>query len=360
MTTPYSATSDSSPEDGTDALRNKLSKMSEEERHELWISLTKTSGDTEPKTKSDYMRGHSPVHIDTTRLKLKNFSGEKPGPGEADYKHWRRAAIQIINDDSLNLSRKRLYILQSLTGTAEDAVDLHRDKPVTEIIGILDKVFGATTDGTDLLANFFQCCQKPGQPTSDYVNALYVLLCDMVKQDCLQEHEVSDLLARQFLRSTSDDEMLATLRLEEQDPKPQYPDLIHKVRREESRRKERRLRLKIAARCSATTLDSNKEPQPPSSPKPSTRALPETLPATQLDSELTQLRQRVAQLEAQQSTKVFCYRCGEDGHMAYDCRGAPNKALVEEKTSRRQQRRKNKRSGNANLPFQRADANGRE
>lgn len=356
MTTPKPVASDGRPEDDTNTLRHQISKMSEEERHELWISLTKNCGDSEPKTVPDDMRGHSPVHVDTTRLKLKNFSGQKPGPGEVDYKHWRRSAMQIVNDDSLNLSRRRLYILQSLTGAAEDAIDLHRDKPVAEIIGILDKVFGATADGTDLLADFFQCCQKPGQPTSDYINALYVLLCDMVSQDSLQEHEVSGLLARQFLRGSSDEEMLATLRLEEQDPKPHYPDLIHKVRREEARRKERRLRLKVAARCSATTHDSSQESQPQTPPKPS----PCTLPATQLDSELTQLRQRVAQLEAHQSRNVFCYRCGEDGHMAYDCRGAPNKALVQEKTSRRQQKRKPKRSGNASLPFQRADANGRE
>ena len=155
--------------------------------------------------------------------------------------------------------------------------------------------------------------------------------------------DVSATLVRQILRGSSDEQMLNKLRLDEQDPVPEYPDLIVKVRREEARRTERRLRLKQAARRTTTLLDSSMESQAPQTPSKPTPEKPQTI---ELDSKLTQLRQRVAQLETNHSN-MFCFRCGEDGHLAYDCQGTPNKVLVEEKKSKRKPH--HKRSRNAHV-----------
>ena len=63
--------------------------------------------------------------LDATPRKIKNFSGNsKPGPGETDYRHWRRAAQRILDDRDLSRNRKQTILLQSLTGTAEDCIDL--------------------------------------------------------------------------------------------------------------------------------------------------------------------------------------------------------------------------------------------
>ena len=353
-------------DDEVNAVWNSLVHMSNEQRRKTLVSLTKPDRTaTVQGSNSDVRRvpvgidqrtlTHSPVQVETTQFIIKNFSGQKPGPGEVDYKHWRRSALQIASDESISESRARTYILQSLTGAADDAIDLHRDEPVKNIIAILDKIFGTIADGTDLLAEFFQRFQQPGEQTSQYVNTLYIALCEVVKQDGIPMRDVPETLVRQILRGCSDEQMLNKLRLderllnkprlEEQDPVPEYPDLIVRIRREEARRTERRLRLKQAARRNTALLDSSMESQSPQTPPKRT---PETPQTTELDDKLKQLRQKVAQLEASHTcTDIFCYRCGDDGHMAYDCQGLPNRALVEEKKVKRQQSRNGKRSGNA-------------
>jgi hypothetical protein len=300
---------------------------------------------------SQNLSSRGSVTLEATPRKLKVFSGSaRPGPGEVDFRHWRRAAQHVLDDPDLTENRKRDLILRSLAGTAEDCVDLDRSAQCTDLMRLLDATFGSVADGHDLLVDFYSLTQGSGQATSDFVTKLYTTLCDVVQHHGITMAEVPSTLLRQFCRGTTDEEMLLKLRLEEQNPAPNYPTLIAQVRREECRRTERKLRTRrirsAAQRVEAQGTDSN---------------------------ELERLRQRVADLEASEASRlghenvtiqaqrplltgsrgqaIFCFRCGEDGHVAYDCHNDPNKDLVERKRADRRNR-----SGNGRRLSQEATA----
>ena len=153
--------------------------------------------------------------------------------------------------------------------------------------------------------------------------------------------------------------MLLKLRLDDLHPGAMdYPGLIARVRREEGRRTERRLRLrKVRSNTLSATPDVSEHN--------------DAKPTTDTSSEVEALRKRVADLEAVQDVNslaqqvkhletsvgkspMFCFRCGKDGHVAYDCTNSPNKELVEEKRAARR-----RRSGNEITPRQKATAGGR-
>ena len=104
--------------------------------------------------------------VDTTPppWKTKPFSGaSKVGGGEVDYPHWRRAAKWIIEDGELSEGRKRNILLQSLSGIADNAIDMYRNRSCQTIVEILDQIFRSTSDGHDSLAEISKivsrnCC----------------------------------------------------------------------------------------------------------------------------------------------------------------------------------------------------------
>ena len=149
--------------------------------------------------------------------------------------------------------------------------------------------------------------------------------------------------------------MLLKLRLQDKvnDP-PDFPDLIAAVRSEEARRTERRLRLKRVAKVNVSMVSSEgscvtDKSLNPTVPHSSAKVMA-TVKAGSSDEvmalrrrvaeleEVNLLAQRVNQLETQVRpgpSKFFCYRCGMDGHLAYDCDGVANKTLVDEKATAR-------------------------
>ena len=102
------------------------------------------------------------LHVETSNKRLKVFSGAKKlVNNEVDFKHWKRSATRILEDSDLSEGQKKRIVLQSLTGVAEDLIDLNRGSSCEEIFEILEKLYGSTADGTDLLADFYQIFQLP-------------------------------------------------------------------------------------------------------------------------------------------------------------------------------------------------------
>jgi hypothetical protein len=289
------------------------------------------------------------VLIDNANRKLKNFSGENK-QGDTDFKHWCRAATRIIEETELSEERKRGIILQSLHGQAEDVVELHRKSSAAEIVKILEQFYGATYDPHDLLANFYQETQQIGQKTSEFCTKLYSRVCEIIQDNQVSMGEMNSLLVKQFIRGSSDEDMINKLRLDEDTP-PEFPQLLAKIRREEARRTEKRLRMKktvktqvMMGESAASNVERNEEVE-------KLKARIAELEAEK--NEVSVLTQKVNELEARgkgsYTKKRFCYRCGLDGHVAYKCRKEPNEELVQRKL-------KEARQGNSTALPQRANA----
>lgn len=321
-------------------IEGRISSLPSQNRRETLLSIAQfldndCQAPLTPQRKWSHAAENTTLTFEPSTRKLRVFSASsKPGSGEVDYKHWRRAALRISEDEEISEAHKKRIILQSLQGEAEDAVDLNRDKSAAEIIAILDKLYGPVIDGRELLANFYQQYQQSNQSASQYLNQLFLLLGDVVKSGTMSKDKLPQTLLTQFVRGIDDEELLSKLRLEDKhEAPPDFPDLLHLVRQEETRRQERRARHKHQARSQVMAVQ---EPSPTSSAK---------------TSETAQLQQRIAELEAQMkdmgkkksSRKVFCYRCGEDDHVATECMNPPNKTLVEKKEKdRRSQKPKGK------------------
>ena len=150
------------------------------------------------------------------------------------------------------MSQKRRIILQSLTGYAEDSIDLQRGFPCAELIEILDKIYGGTVDGGDLLADFFQMLQGVNESAGEYLNRLFLHLSEVIKHDGLKMQDLPKTLLRQFVRGTSDESLLIKLQLDSKlDNPPSFPELFSLIRTEESRRTECRLRHKKIAKANS-------------------------------------------------------------------------------------------------------------
>jgi len=283
------------------------------------------------------------VNVETSSKRIKMFSGStKPANGELDFKHWKRAADRILEDVDLTVSQKRRIILQSLTGHAEDSIDLHRGLPCAELIEILDKIYGDTVDGGDLLADFFQMLQGVNESAGEYLNRLFLHLSEVIKHDGLKMQDLPKALLRQFVRGTSDESLLIKLQLDSKlDNPPSFPELFSLIRTKESRRTERRLRHKKIAKAhsviSSVTDASEKSIKDPVVP-----IATKSLEYETLHNEIVGLKQQLQGLrlgtgcESEKSPKFyFCYRCGVDGHYASTCRNKPNNKLVREKTEAR-------------------------
>jgi hypothetical protein len=309
------------------------------------------------------------IVVENNYKKLKVFSAKlKPGSGELDYRHWRRAAVRVVEDEDLADSKKKQLVLDSLQGRADDIVDFSKHQSVYEILSLLDSNFKAMIDGDDILADFYQMIQEERKTASEFLSDLYVELTEIVKEGGASMGRMPKLLLSQFIRGTRDEDILTKLRLEDlKTNPPSFPDLMSAVRREEGKRTERKLRLKRAnvtvTRSSLVTASPEAVPELPDPdverlqrrvnklesmcagleamtvedvPEPETVEIPR--------QEVARMQRRLAQLEDKvnkvRSRSIFCYRCGEDGHVATDCNGPSNKALVLEKVEKRNQRRR--------------------
>lgn len=302
------------------------------------------------------------ITVETSNKKLKPFSANaKLGNGEVDYKHWRRAALRVIEDHEISEGQKRNVLLQSLVGAAEDSIDLDRGLPCRELLDVLDKLYGTTVDSRNLLADFFQLFQQPNQTVSEYLNVLYVRLAEIVTLHGLDMEELPKTLLMQFIRgvNVADEDIIHKLGLEEkEDDPPNFPDLFILVRREESRRTERRLRHKRLVKSQSVVVDSaSTSDQSFPSAAAKLAVPPSTASVDALQKEMAKIQLQLSTLLATSNSgsgnptpgspsssnvapglgmKGFCYRCGQDGHFAPACTHKPNKVLVKEKKETRQ------------------------
>ncbi|XP_062372262.1 retrovirus-related Pol polyprotein from transposon 412 isoform X1 [Sardina pilchardus] len=323
--------------------------------------------------------------------RLRIFSGVTPTPaGEESMEYWLEQATVMVQESDLAEQEKRRRILECLRGPALEVVkSLRLSKPGAsseELLEALDSAFGSAESGEDLYFSFRLIQQKAGETLSDYVRRLEPFLAKVVKKGGISVQDKDRVRVEQLLRGAiSSDLMLLQLRLKERRSNPpNFLDLLAEIRTEEEHERTRQ-KVNTRVRKVAAQDESEAEVDVVEGLKADFKALkaqvsemvkrpscvkeeadvhtsaPQSFHSGNDQAEAVALRKKVNRLkqklknkgnrEVEQPVTVaavesagrgfsspkqsqrgdddrFCYRCGEDGHIASKCSSTENEKKV--------------------------------
>ena len=322
---------------GVEEVKQQLSALSVEDRRRAIADLDLADRIIVQSTSSPRPR------------KLRLFSGRSPIPsGEVDFETWRLLVRQLEDDGHISDADTKLVILQNLLRPALDAVKAIG--PLSEVLDVLDNLYGSVVDGQELLIRFHTTYQEEKESASEYVQRIYLLVIESSEKGGAILGDVPKLLLSQFIRGCRDEALIAKLKLEEKvGAPPSFAVLLLSIRREESKMVEKRLRLKAAGRVSTVAVVedptsgqikqlqdqvsqlSAQLQQHMSQPKVPYSKSEKVKGAASQASGADSGRGRRPSHRGRQKFPIFCYRCGLDGHSMDKCREAKNPTLVQEK-----------------------------
>lgn len=286
-------------------------------------------------------------------LQLRTFSGKLPKPQhEIDYDSWR-SQIELLNADPrlapLHITRR---ILESLLPPAADLVkNLGANALPSTFLHVLDSAYATVEDGEELFAKFLNTLQDHGEKPSSYLQRLQLVLSTVVKRGGIPAAETNKYLLKQFCRGCWDNTVINKLQLEQKkDQPPPFSDLLFMLRTEEDRQMAKETLMKkhipsVKHRANLQTHSTSACSCGNSSDKSALDELREQMlklqsqmsallskNATSSKSEHQQNKQKPKSGQGKKKPKPwFCFKCGQDGHIAPNCSSQPNPSLVEEK-----------------------------
>lgn len=329
--------------------------------------------------------------LTTTRLRA--FSGRIPRPvNEVEYDTWRTSVDFILRDPAISKFHGSRKILDSLLPPAADIVKhLGPEASPSDYLQLLDSAFGTIEDGDELLAKFMNTLQNAGEKPSAYLSRLQAALSIAVKRGGVLSPEADRHLLKQFCRGCWDNNLIADLGLEQKrENPPSFAQLLLMLRVEEDKyaTKAKRMRQHLAGVKQRVQVHTQRtwlvdETDQPGSPD-----------VLSVASETKELRRQIASLQSQlarlttnagavkkttlpvkaRKTPVvekkpqktnseatanemrnqvekprpwYCFKCGEDGHIAISCNSEPNPKLVAEKRKLLKERQSKWESQNA-------------
>ncbi|KAL1259510.1 hypothetical protein QQF64_010087 [Cirrhinus molitorella] len=321
--------------------------------------------------------------------RLRIFSGITPTPtGEESLEYWLEQAMLMVQEGELTESEKRRRILECLRGPALKIIKSVRlskqGATAQEFLDALDSAFGSAESAEDQYFSFRLIQQKSGEKLSDYVRRIEPFLVKVVKKGGVSASEKDRVRVEQLLRGSIDsDLMLLQLRLKERRSNPpNFLDLLSEIRAEEEYQQTRK-KVNARIRNVAVHDDAGDSDVDMEVLKADFRALKTQVfemskssagggasahtsmsnPSHLGDdkSEAAALRKKVKRLSKKLKSKGgnvtepsatvaavgtknqsqgsrqaqsigggerFCYRCGEDGHIATKCSFAENEKKV--------------------------------
>ncbi|KAL1273135.1 hypothetical protein QQF64_028997 [Cirrhinus molitorella] len=309
-------------------------------------------------------------------LKLKPFSGRVPHQNfEADYDTWRATVNLYLNDPVISDAQVVRKIIESLSPPASNIIKpLGPLAPPQAYLDVLDSAFAAVGDGDELFAAFLNLNQNSGEKPSDYLHRLQTALMSVIKSNGIAAVESDKQLLRQFCRGCWNNSLISNLQLEQrkQNP-PTFPEFLLLLRTEEDRQiaKNNRMRQHLGA----TRVKSQPSVQVGCNPCLVDPDLPvgnvyiPSKAVEPLQKQIAKLQTQVAKLLARSEGKEtqtkppkrdkykhtdrepdikairpskpsastsrpkpwYCFKCGEDNHIAASCSKEPNPVLVQTK-----------------------------
>ena len=313
-------------------------------------------------------------------VRLRSFSGKIPRHNsEADYDTWRSHIELLLNEPSMSPLQVSRRILESLLSPAADVVKgLCSNSLPSAYLQLLDSAFGAVEDGEELFAQFMNTLQDPGEKPSTYLQQLQLALNQAVKRGGVAPGEVGKHLLKQFCRGCWEAALLSSLQLEQKkNSPPSFSELLLMLRTEEDRQaaKASRMRKHVGSSKQRVQLQSQSSCvlEPTECPKTNPSAIDD------LRKQVASLQSQLTTLMAQRKPKEFsdrgatgkaqgrvlvshntkpdmleeprknytnkprpwyCFKCGEDGHIAMICTNDSNPTLVTEKKRQLEERQR--------------------
>ena len=315
--------------------------------------------------KSSEVASHS-----NSAYRLKSFSGRVLRPAfEIDYEAWRNSVEFCLNDPTISETQTVRKMVESLSPPASNIVKSLGPKATSNAyLTLLDSAYSTVEDGDELFARFLNTNQNVGEKASDYLQRLHTALSLVIKRKGIASGEANKHLLRQFCRGCWDSSLITNLQLEQRKGEPpSFAELLLLVRTEEDKQSNKGTRMKqhlgitktkalshLQTTCmpsigsldpvsedisSATTNDLRKQIadlqaqvaqlKVNSTEKHAKKALKEInkWQKTKSEPETQELKQITARLPK----PWYCFKCGEDAHIASACSNDPNPALVEAK-----------------------------
>lgn len=305
--------------------------------------------------------------------KLRPFSGRVPCPNfEVDYETWKGSVEFYMADPTISSAQLVRKIVDSLSSPAASVVkSLGPHSTPRAYLNLLDSAYATVEDGDELFAKFLNINQNSGEKPSSYLHRLQTVLNKVVKMKAISASDADKQLLKQFCRGCWNNSLITTLGLEHKKSKPPtFSELLLLLRTEEDKQTAKANRMKQHLGFNKTKAQSqahnvcfsdNHEydlPAPVSTPPPAIK---------QIQKQIADLQAQIAALshfkeeksdknkgakkrakskeesvsEKQPTAKAvyaarrpkpwYCFRCGEDGHIATSCSNPPNPTLVDAK-----------------------------
>lgn len=337
------------------------------------------------------VKNTAPASSAHASFRLRQFSGKVPCPShEVDFDTWRNSVDLMLQDPALSDFQRSRKILDSLVPPA-----VHVVKPLgpqalpAAYLELLDSAFETVQDGDELFAAFLNTFQNTGETPSQFLHRLQAALTKVLKRGGLLTSDADRHLLRQFCRGCWDNALITDLQLERKkgDP-PSFTELLLQLRTEEDKQTAKETRMKKHLGTSkqranvhllaASSLENDisedvtdlrdqiAQLQSQLTRQKDKKAESEV---SSRDDEVAKLKKQVAQLRSlltsskpkkaanvrpndtkrQMKTKTpdrqpttdsrpsnrpkpwYCFRCGEDSHIAATCENEPDPSLVAEK-----------------------------
>lgn len=304
--------------------------------------------------------------------RLRAFSGRSPRPAnEVDYDTWRTNVESIMNDPAISDLHRTRRILDSLLPPATEITKhLGSQAPPTTCLELLDSAYGTVEDGDELFAKFMATFQNSGEKPSSYLQRLQIALSAAVKRGGVNSTDVDRHLLRQFCRGCWEDMLLADLQLEQRKSNPpSFAELLLLLRTEEDRQAAKVTRMKqhlgptkqppkqrvvshLQSACVYTDCSETEELKKQVCELQAQLANMKTKKgkkAKSAETKVAKVRTETTKAKSQQPTNGqrpnkprpwYCFRCGEDGHIATTCEDEPNPSLVADKKKKLRERQK--------------------
>lgn len=360
-------------------------------------SIIRAVGDLLEKTKPS---GDSNAY---RRLRMFSGTIPTPS-GEENLENWMEQARLMTAECECSEKEKRRRIMESLKGPALDIVKAVRfsspEASASQYLEALENTFGTSESGEDLYFAFRLLRQFPRESLSDFLRRIEKSLTKVVQKGGLMSHMMDKARIEQLIRGAAFDSdlMLLQLRLRERkDHPPTFLELLNELKTaEENELARRRIGTSVKSinlktddnpesevvkqlRAELQELKANMRDDSAKVPVASMRIDPkEKLEKQRVDthgeSEVKELKKQIHKLNkqlevmsisstanaVQTKTRLdyrempsrhnekpmkskedfFCYRCGEDGHIATKCNAPENTGKVIKKLVRSLRRAK--------------------